>query len=103
VFGEVITCVANFNEVGGIYYAALLPIQGARLARIQGQSINKLDNRTVGIRTSNMHTFDIGTFRLLCIVLSTSYNLFQSGLSAAPKDLKDDCEVRLPSEGHSER
>ena len=23
-FGEVITCVANFNEVWGIYYAVLL-------------------------------------------------------------------------------
>ena len=50
-----------------------------------------------------MHTFDMGTFRLLCVVLSTSYNLFQSGLSAAPKDLKDDCDVRLPTEGRSER
>jgi len=50
-----------------------------------------------------MHTFDMGTFRLLCVVLSTSYNLFQSGLSAAAKDLKDDCDVRLPTEGRSER
>jgi hypothetical protein len=30
-----------------------------------------------------MHTFDMGTFRLLCIVLPTSYNLFQSGLSVS--------------------